>query len=143
MGSTSVLAQKSVSALQWSQIYMVGHPRIDQQHAYLFELYNLIAEAFESGLGHGVLEPALQELLTYAYYHFREEEQLMERLGYRGLAAHRRSHQRLIAEVKVLITDFRDGQPVRLYELLALVRDWLIDHILQEDMQLRPLLAKW
>jgi len=129
--------------LQWSQRYEVGHSRIDQQHAKLFELYNLIAEGFNCGLGHRVVEPALEELIAYTRFHFSEEEALMERLGYTGLAAHRQGHQQLLADVSQLMAEFLDGQPVLLYELLALVRHWLQNHILREDMKLQPLLAEW
>ncbi|WP_210397301.1 bacteriohemerythrin [Motiliproteus sediminis] len=129
--------------LTWSQEYEIGHPVIDQQHAKLFELYNMIAEAFSAGLGHEVVAPALRELVAYTRYHFAEEEALMERLGCRHIITHRREHRRLITEVSALAADFADGQPVLLYELLSLVKNWLSDHILSEDMKLRELMEAW
>lgn len=137
------MADNAQLELKWSQLYEIGHERIDQQHAKLFELFNMIAEAYHSGLAHKSVEPALEELLAYTHYHFNEEERLMERLGYTGFYHHRESHQQLFLEVQSLAADFKEGEPVMLFELLSLLKNWLINHILHEDMKLQPLLANW
>ena len=76
----------------------------------------------------------LDELLSYAAFHFEFEERLMAHADYPQLEAHRREHQGFVN----WINEYRDeyvkfgkralGEPV-----LAFLKDWLSHHILEED----------
>jgi hemerythrin-like metal-binding protein len=103
----------------------------------LMDTINQLATA-EAQNDRPVVAMIIDELVSYAAFHFDFEEKLMASAGYPELEAHRTIHQGFVRWV----TDFRDeflsygkralGEPV-----LAFLRDWLRDHILGEDQQYR------
>ncbi len=127
--------------LAWSNDYELGHYAIDQQHRYLFSLYNRLLEAFSNGSGYLIIDAAVEDLLAYTRVHFQEEESLMERAGYPHLEAHRAGHRRMIAQVEAFAEELEREQLILSHDLLMFVRTWLRQHILHDDQHLKPLLA--
>lgn len=127
----------TVYLVRWSEAMSVGNTHIDEQHRILLDTINQLASA-ESLLNHQAVSMIIDELVSYAAFHFDFEEKLMASAGYPDLEAHRNIHQGFVCWV----IDFRDefltygkralGEPV-----LAFLRDWLRDHILGEDQQYR------
>lgn len=132
--------REAVYLVRWSETMSVGNMHIDEQHCILIDTINQLASA-ESLHNHHAVSMIIDELVSYAAFHFDFEEKLMAAHGYPDLEAHRRIHQHFVKWV----TDFRDdfitygkralGEPV-----LAFLRDWLADHIMGEDQRYRPYL---
>ncbi len=127
--------------LVWSERFHLGHSTIDSQHQVLFEIYNRLVGAYKECNGHQIITDVLGDLVIYTQSHFREEEAIMARLQYSDLKAHKRSHGRLLTEIDLFISDMDDDKPILTYEVLAFVRNWLKEHVLNEDMLLKPLLS--
>ena len=130
----SVLEERErVCIVRWSNAMSVGHARIDDQHRILIDTINQLASA-DSLYNQFAVSMILDELLSYAAFHFEFEERLMAHAGYPQLEAHRREHQGFVN----WINEYRDeyvkfgkralGEPV-----LAFLKDWLSHHILEED----------
>lgn len=128
--------------LGWSSAYLLGNATLDSQHQTLFRIYNKLVEGYSSGDGYQLINTAIGELVGYAQTHFRDEEQIMSRLGYPELKAHKKHHHTLLLEVEAFVSDLDDDKPVLSYEILSFVRQWLIHHIIEEDMKLKPLLGR-
>ncbi len=73
--------------LEWTVEYSTGIPKIDSQHAYLFELANRLARALASGRSDEVLANIVQELNDYVNTHFAYEESVMQQAHYRFIRA--------------------------------------------------------
>ncbi len=136
------MSSDSANALQWSSEYELGHSIVDAQHKRLFQLYGAVCKAFNKGNGYEVVGPALERLASYTVRHFHDEEEVMREAGFSGLAEHRALHKELVQQVEELLADLKAGQPVMLYEVLAFLSGWLTNHILNEDMKLKELLAE-
>jgi len=128
--------------LVWSEALSVGHRGIDQDHRELFALVNRFTAAADPATA----RQALIEVDSYARAHFAREEQLMEVAGFAGLAEHRASHAALLADIKrLLLADLphggarRPGTVVR--EVAALLKGWIFDHVMSEDVQMREAVA--
>lgn len=130
----SVLEERErVCIVRWSGAMSVGHQRIDDQHRILIDTINQLASA-DSLHNQFAVSMILDELLSYAAFHFEFEESLMAHADYPQLEAHRREHQGFVN----WINEYRDeyvkfgkralGEPV-----LAFLKDWLSHHILEED----------
>jgi hemerythrin len=119
---------------KWSSDFITNHEVIDFQHQSLFRVINdLIRACNESDTPNGLLvEVALDELLKYAGYHFREEEQVMEKHHYADLPAHREQHGKFV-EVMVEFKKKFDNNVDITSELLPFMQKWLVDHILNRD----------
>ena len=129
-----------VCLVPWSDALSVGHAKIDDQHRILIDTINQLASA-GSLSNHHAVAMIIDELLSYASFHFDLEERLMAEANYPGLPKHIETHKSFVNWVN----DFRDdyvtygkralGEPV-----LKFLENWLRQHILEEDMGYRAFL---
>ena len=76
----------------------------------------------------------------YTETHFSDEEKLMEKIGYPGLATQKRAHAAFVE--KLVNIDFReleamdDNQEEYLMDLIGFLLGWLSNHILASDMKI-------
>ena len=70
--------------------------------------------------------------MEYTYYHFKEEEELLEKYQYKELQEHKLLHQELI---EYLNSSKQQCIENRLDDEIftTLTKDWLLKHILKED----------
>jgi hemerythrin len=131
-----------MSMIAWTNELSVGIERLDEHHRRLIALVNQLGTAITADDAQQVTGVVLGELVRYVFYHFGEEERLMEVAKYEDLAAHRQSHRIMADHVRMLERNY-DSDPGRvaaaeLYDFLA---DWLIHHIRSEDLRYIPSLA--
>ena len=131
-----------MTLLRWRDSLSLNVPAIDNDHKRLFDLLNRVRFLDLAGDGPEAIADALSELLLYTQTHFRREEKLMQLGNYPGLESHRRYHRCFTEKVAEAMANFR-ASPTRfrvhdIYELLA---NWLVDHVLGEDMKIRPFVS--
>jgi len=127
--------------LAWSSSLEVGHGEIDHQHRRLVDLVNRLNEAMSLGHGREVTGTILQELVEYTVNHFAFEESLMRDHAYPGREHHLQEHRKLVESVSEFKRQFESGQGSISVELMAFLRDWLVNHILKVDKALARSLA--
>lgn len=124
-----------MSQLDWTDVLNIGLPSLDEQHKKLISYSNSLIHAMTIGKGNEVLTTLFDELKGYTAYHFSDEEEYMESIGYPQLEEHKLLHKLLIKRVD----DFRDK---RLYsgltadEALDFINNWIIKHIMEEDARI-------
>lgn len=134
--------REKVSLVQWSQAMSVGNLHIDEQHRILIDTINQLASA-ESQNDRPVIAMIVDELVSYAAFHFHFEEKLIEDAGYPEVENHRRIHQGFVTWVTELREDFAYRHRSQLGErILGFLRDWLREHILGEDQYYRPYIGR-
>jgi hemerythrin-like metal-binding protein len=129
-------------SIVWRDSMKIGDPELDAEHKKFIALLNLI----ERGLEQKDVSPAVdifEELLTYVETHLPAEEAYMERIGYPGLEEHKHLHEEFAYNFYVLLGRFRasiddDERHRHVVKLAAMVREWLIEHILKEIIELKP-----
>ncbi len=119
----------------WSDSLATGVAAIDEQHRSLFDWFaQLESAAADQRLMTAAY--ALTRLTQYTRSHFEAEEQLMAAAGYPRLAAHREEHEAFRQQLRDLqnqsVTRDISGDAV------ALLRDWLVKHIMVSDMDYVP-----
>ena len=129
-------------ALLWRSQFSVGNDLIDSDHQYLIEIINR-AEVSLKAVNAGELSELLDELGKYAKSHFEREELLAKVVGYPKADKLHLSHNLLTDQM----TKFRDklGDTWRqdsVTEFTTFLRDWLINHVIKEDMLMKPYLTK-
>jgi len=133
-----IQARETVSLVQWSDAMSVGNLHIDEQHKILIDTINQLASA-ESQNDRPVVSMIIDELVSYAAFHFQYEEQLIEAGGYPELDQHRRIHQSFVDWITDIREQFIFHRRAQFGErILNFLRDWLSNHILGEDMRYRP-----
>jgi len=125
----------------------VGNTMIDADHRYLMCLINTVELALRSESYRDVIDIVLEQLEQYAREHFDREEKLQIELRYIRYDQHALRHRELLREldqirsrVQALATP--DAAAAIAGEIAQLLRHWLVNHIFQEDMLLKPLFAQ-
>jgi hemerythrin len=132
-----------MTLLQWRDSLALDVPVIDNDHKRLFELLNRVRFLEFAGDDTAAVADALSELLLYTQTHFRREEKLMELGNYPGLDAHRRAHRKFTGRVAEVAARFRaTPKAFHVHEIYQMLADWLVDHVLGEDMKIKPYVAR-
>lgn len=118
------------------RVRLLGHPLIDRQHLRLLALGRLLVAASRRGRGLG----ELGRLLRATQRHFASEDRLMVRHRYPDRAGHLALHDGVIADMRRMRAQLRQGQPLH-PKIAALVIDWLAHHTDAADRSLVAYLA--
>jgi hemerythrin-like metal-binding protein len=84
----------------------------------------------------------LEELLADTKEHLVHEERFMASVGFPESEAHRKGHDRFVAELVRLKELYEGGSPTVATRLSQLLRDWLSLHIRRNDKEVRLFLDK-
>ncbi|MBF0357054.1 MAG: hemerythrin family protein [Magnetococcales bacterium] len=124
--------------LLWKDEYMTGVTEIDDQHKILVHALNEASDKLSGNFQIATMERIVQDLLSYAIYHFEEEETLMEKFDYENSSnedykKHLNQHRSFSTKVVEVHKGLKVGTPVPASELLDFLNQWLINHILNTD----------
>jgi methyl-accepting chemotaxis protein len=119
--------------IEWSEDLSVGVKAMDEHHKKLIDLINQLHCAMRSGKGSTAVSPALEALAEYTAYHFSAEEKLMTKHHCAGLPEQLEAHAKLIGAVNELRRKVASGQQGVSLEVLAMLKDWLVNHIQRKD----------
>ncbi len=134
-------------ALLWRNTMSVCNDAIDHDHRYLVCYLNTVELALQTPENRDLLVESLTQLYNYAYEHFMREEIIQAKIKYPDIQMHKNEHKRLLEELLDLKNSIKSKLSTqeiesRFDELITFLRHWLIDHVLKEDMQLKPYLQK-
>ncbi|NLL79186.1 MAG: hemerythrin family protein [Clostridiales bacterium] len=125
---------------EMKQEYFLGIEKIDTQHARLLELmdeaHSLLKD--ENKLYKCAdIRKILAGIKEYVNFHFTDEEQYMQEIGYTGLEEHKKLHQAFaikVDEFDVHVSNLSLGtQDGMILELLDYLKAWIQEHICEED----------
>lgn len=143
IGKMSAQADASDDPFAFTDKYKTGIALVDKEHRRLFEIIRETNELIQNDLLHDKYDEIMRllaELKDYTQFHFEDEEMLMEKMHYPGLAAQKRAHtafvERLV-EIDLSELDAMDNnQQAFLMELIQFLLGWLSNHILGMDKQI-------
>lgn len=121
-----------METIQWDEKFSVNVAEMDRHHkellGYLSELQHQLYPGNESQK----VGVTLNALAEYARFHFAEEERLLQEQNSPCLSAQINQHAYFTKEVQEMFRQYNlgilPGQSV-----LSFLRDWFINHIMQED----------
>lgn len=117
--------------------YLTGIPQINEEHTRIFELaeqaYQLLQDEHRYDK-YDDLVYLVEELKNYTKYHFQHEEEYMESIDYQAIFIQRVQHKDFIEKLDDFNIDEEDSEHEdTIIDLLNLITEWLIDHILKMD----------
>lgn len=128
--------------ITWGPKYYIGLNTIDNQHKRLVELINETYRNFGSNKNKQKLKKVIIDLLDYTIYHFGEEEKYFKEFGYQEYGPHKAKHEEFISKMKKFKQDIESGDSTVSFEIIEYLKDWLINHILKNDVQYVPFLKE-
>ncbi len=134
-------------ALLWQKEMSVGNDIIDLDHKYLILFINTIELCLGSPEQKEQLFEAFAQLYDYAEKHFSREESIQRKIDYPERLNHKHHHTQLLKElrdVELKVSKASNDEEITTIapELTKFLRSWLIDHVFNEDMLLKPYLKK-
>ena len=122
-------------AIEWNDQYKLGIIEIDDQHKILINLIGELEKAILEKNESKVLIEIWERLIEYTQIHFYVEEEYFRKHNYGGRSEHCRQHQTFIKNLTeyLPIIDSHDNDSITAENLLKLLNDWLVHHILNED----------
>lgn len=122
---------------EFKEEFLTGIEEIDREHRRLFEiadeLYELKCEEFIPDKYDNIRE-ILEELKDYTLTHFAHEEAYMQSIGYKRMFTQKSQHDALRQIMEEWDLDAIDeNQEETIEEMLRIVTDWLVNHILNQD----------
>ena len=125
----------------WSPQLEIGVPEVDAQHRQLCGYLNDLHAAMRDGRQARVGE-LLEALRTYAHTHFQTEESLfMPVEEYRAKDKHLAQHREFEAKVDSFAASSGDATTIS-FDVLAFLKDWLLNHIKGTDKAIAPFVRK-
>ena len=124
--------------IAWHDDLAVGLPKLDQKHRELVALVSDLFNTADSPRDVALFEWRMDLLIKHTLAHFAFEERLMHETNYQHRQPHQLQHRALIMQIRILrtavIEDLLDWDD----EMIRLIRDWLLVHLIEAD---RPLAA--
>lgn len=117
----------------WKDGFATRVEEMDNQHRQFFSLLNDVNHAVERQQEKEIMNPLLATLAKYIRVHFSAEEMLLESYGYPDLAHQRKQHDFFITQVEDLSKRYESGEGMVGTGALQFMRDWFLNHILDED----------
>lgn len=128
--------------IRWRTQYNIGVQIIDTQHQSLVDMFNQLETAREEGRTKEVLKEILVGIVDYTNFHFAAEENHMNEKHYPLLSVHKSQHKVLINQIIKILEEYKLGKTNISDDLLKILQNWLIKHILDHDHQYGNFLRK-
>ena len=132
--------------LVWRDQLSVGNNVIDSDHKYLIEIINRVEESM-AAKDRRALATALDDLAQYSLVHFDREEKIAAAVGYAQVPNLNESHRQLFEKLNQMRGEFDATGTEWSLEAAAhftgFLRNWLIDHVIKEDLLMKPVLQKY
>ncbi|MGR6836892.1 bacteriohemerythrin [Syntrophomonas erecta] len=123
--------------IKWKDEYSLGIERIDEQHRQLFAIADKAYQVLKDDLcidKYDQIVAIMDELKSYAVFHFRTEEEYMRSIGYKRYLSHKVSHADFIEQTNDIdLTNVDINQDNYLLKVLDFIVTWIDQHILGQD----------
>lgn len=121
----------------WTRNFETGIEQVDEQHKVLVEILNRLAWHFASSTSELECNHILDELLSYAAYHFKAEEEIWKAtLGEQKMVqSHHDGHQLFFVQIQMYRSSDEPEEKV-MADLFSYLTRWLAFHILESDRRM-------
>jgi hemerythrin len=130
--------------LVWKEQFAIDHGPIDHDHKILVNRINDVLRCLtKEGQAKGAVNE-IRNLRMHAEFHFRREEHFQAQVRYPWLDAHVAEHRQLLAQIDGVLNEIEclapDAQIPDYKKKKALMYRWIIHHLIETDMKMRPFL---
>ena len=129
--------------IDWNNGLSLGVEAIDKDHKKLLEIVNRLSYYIENDPSPDIINEIFSDLEEYGTKHFHREESYMKKCNYPELEEHIKQHRDFVKEIpKLKEKVFNSKDKLDIHEVSTFLTEWLINHIINEDMQLTTLFEK-
>jgi len=119
----------------WHDGFSVGVAKLDSQHRKLMDMINKMIENPLTDTRSETIADILTEMTNYAIRHFETEEKLLSAHDYPRFDIHKQMHTTFRINTVEFCFQTTAGVETVPESVFNFLRDWLVNHILEEDMK--------
>ena len=122
--------------IKWNDGLVIGIKSIDDDHKKLLNIINEFSEAIDGDTSKKEIEVLFDKLNIFVKEHFAREEILLNKSSYKDFDKHQQQHESFANKIPELKEKFFSKDDYfDQKELIIFLTDWLINHIVNEDMK--------
>ncbi len=128
-----------MESFHWDEHFTTGLTQVDEQHHNLVDMVNEFGDLLaQNTLEFKDIEVIFTKLADYAVNHFKDEEELMNKVGVdkRHIDHHISEHEQFLNEVTRMYADYSPQNTKTTKHLLDFLTHWLAYHILGLDQNM-------
>ena len=134
-------------AIIFTKNLSVSNDTIDHDHHFIINFINTIELLLKKKEESKYLIVVLDQLYEFTEQHFRREEVIQRKIEYPKSIKHRGEHSNLLSELRNLGEEFKNAKSdeeihSRTDDIVVFLRNWIINHVINEDLLLKPYLEK-
>jgi hemerythrin len=133
-------------SLIWREQLSVGNDVLDLDHRRLIDIINQVERCLGTK-NHNELYVGLYSLSQFAHKHIAREEKIARAAGYPGIAHMVQCHESLLKQLGQVKQDIEEmgleWSSAAIANLNQFMRDWMIGHIIKEDLLMKDTLKKF
>ena len=116
----------------------VGVPSIDREHLDLVAHLDRLQADADANPGTDAFSEVLSHLGRQINAHFDSEEVILRDCGMpaQSVLGHMRAHTEILDKYARLNRELMHGKPVSREEALVMIREWIVEHVLNHDMKI-------
>lgn len=131
-----------MSLFVWKPEYSVNEAVLDSHHQKLFSVLNSVYENVMNAPVVDRVLPKIDELSAYKRYHFATEELYMKEMGFPDIDGHVAKHREFTHKIEALRAEYRNNDLDVTRELIIVLGEWLLGHVLKEDRKYSEFTAR-
>lgn len=128
--------------LQWKAEYTVDEVELDNDHREFFNILNTAYESVINSIDVKSVLSKVDELLVLLRRHISAEEQYLMESCYHEIDAHMAEHRQFMANIESLKANHHASSLEATQELIVVLGNWILHHILAEDKKYQVALSK-
>lgn len=122
----------------WKEEYCTGITIIDDQHKELFRIANRLYDLLKNDIyvdKYNKIVGIIEELKDYTVFHFKTEEEYLAKVRYNKFFAHKVQHDDFVSKFNDIdLNKIDHGQDEYIEETFSFIYNWIVEHILKNDM---------
>ena len=131
-----------VTYIVWKEEFSVGVESLDAQHKQVISILNKLYDEFQIGFEPYIKKNILTKLNIFTETHFHYEETILRITEYPEYEEHKKYHTFMKDKTKIITAEILSSDH-GYHELLKIITDWWINHILITDMKYSNFLSPY
>lgn len=126
----------------WTDKYLLNIDLIDQQHKVFFELMDKEIKQVDIQ-DYEQLASVIEKLEDYCIYHFKSEEEIMRKSGYKDIEVQIAQHKFFIQKIDILKQELNYSNPLLFEKITGFMKRWFLSHIIQSDKKFQDTVTEY
>ncbi|WP_415397562.1 bacteriohemerythrin [Sulfurimonas sp. CS5] len=129
--------------IEWNEGLNLGIKTIDDDHKKILHVIGKLSEAINNNENQHVIETIFQELLMCTKEHFKREETYLQDCKCTKLEDHKEKHRAFYNKLsKLKLKAISSKDYITSQEITIYLTEWLLNHVIEEDIPTIALLKK-